>query len=537
MDMRITHLLAIVLSLFFVTKLSAQWEWERATFSNLDFGYELDGIITLDNDAKNDWIISVEVQADGKTLLLGGSRDTTAEYVLNHILIRIDIDGSLDKDFGQDGKVHLPSDYFSPRTYLKDIDALTLQADGKIVIVGGIGAHPHTSKGTMLLRYTSDGRLDNSFGEEGILLLDSQTNNSCYTICQQADGKLVIAGTSGSFNHEDFFLVRLTADGQIDRTFGNLGYVHTDLGKNESTSKVLYQRDGKLLIIGFAHEDYEKSDFAIARYLPNGTLDESFGNKGKIITKIGSGGAAWATDAILQKDGKILVAGYAEGAYQSDYAMVRYHVDGQLDKSFGNKGKVIKSISPLGDRGASIVIQEDDKIILAGNSEEWASHITLVRFHSDGRLDYSFGDRGKQMPYFGVHGSTVNTIQLRDNKILLAGNVRLATEQTHDFLLIRVLSDFNVGTIDFALNTKEVLVYPNPIEQTATLEYTLDQTEALTIELVDLYGRILATYQQNKRQAKGTYQQQIDLPTQLPTGVYLLRIHSTNGQMSIKIRK
>ena len=88
----------------------------------------------------------------------------------------------------------------------------------------------------------------------------------------------------------------------------------------------------------------------------------------------------------LQKDGKIILIGSAKAAYQSDYAMVRYHTDGRIDKSFGNKGKVLTNVSKYGDVGTSIANQPDGKILLAGNSKEWASHITLLRYDANGKL-------------------------------------------------------------------------------------------------------------------------------------------------------
>lgn len=80
-------------------------------------------------------------------------------------------------------------------------------------------------------------------------------------------------------------------------------------------------------------------------------------------------------------------------------------------------------------------------------------------------------------------------------------------------------------------------VYPNPIKNTTTLAYTLENEEILTIQLRNLQGRILKTYLQNKPQPAGTYQQQIDLSTYLPTGVYILNLISPNGQVAVKVFK
>lgn len=150
------------------------------------------------------------------------------------------------------------------------------------------------------------------------------------------------------------------------------GYVRTDFGREDAPVKIIGQPDGKLLVLGETGDSYlQKGDFALVRYLPDGTLDETFGNAGKVITVIGRGKRARASSGVLQKDGKTILVGSAQGAaYQPDYAMVRYHPDGRIDKTFGNKGKVITNVSRFGDYGMSIVIQPDEKILLAGNSKD-----------------------------------------------------------------------------------------------------------------------------------------------------------------------
>jgi len=496
--MQINHLLTTILLFLFTINLTAQWEWENAEFSNLNLGYPLDGFLTLDNTEHNDYLIDMMVQPDGKTLIFGSSQNTST-FSNHYVLARFDINGVLDASFGKEGMIHLPNEYNYNYNFSGNGGKFILQPTGKILIIGGTGEQLYDDNDILMLRYTSDGNLDSTFGEGGKIIFVTETPENAYTVYQQLDEKIVLAGSSDHYDVSDFFLFRCLSTGVIDTTFGENGYVRTDFGKRDIPAKIIGQPDGKLLVLGKTEDIYlQKSDFVLARYLSDGTLDETFGNKGKVITTIGVGKQAIVRSGLLQRDGKIILVGSAQGLYQPDYAMVRYHADGQLDESFGSKGKVITSVSQLDDIGESVVIQADEKILLAGTSREWASHLTLVRYNSNGQLDYSFGDKGKQRPYFSVHGSFVKKMYLQDDKVILAGDLRLESRPNHDFLIIRFLSDLNVGTINFTLNTNKALVYPNPIKHTAILEYTLENIENLTIQLVDVNNQ--STYQHTYQQ-------------------------------------
>ena len=529
--MQSIRLLTIFLLVFFINHLSAQWEWQNAAFSNLDLGYELNGFITLDNQEKGDGVIQMIVQPDGKTLILGYSSDTS-NINQEHVLIRLNTDGNLDTSFGEAGMVKLPQYYHAAHMY-DGYQGLALQSDNKIVIVGEMGEWQQTDG--IILRYTTNGLLDPSFGNEGITTLITENSISNFKVGIQANDKIIVAASTNS----DLILIRFEKDGFVDTTFGEEGKVIIGFSEKEETpAKILLQKDQKIIVIGRTNiYAGQKGEFALARFLPTGDLDEAFGQEGKVTTVIGYGEEAYPADGALQADGKIIVMGSAMGQYQPDYAMVRYLPNGQLDNTFGNRGKTITNVSPYGDRGSAMLLQPDGKILVVGNSQEWSSHITLIRYNTNGKLDYDFGDRGKQRPYLSLHGSRVASIALQDNKVILAGNLRLESRPNSDFLLIRFLSDFRVGTVNFQTKTNNALVYPNPIQTEATLEYTLENPETLTIQLTDLTGRILKTYLQKEPQKAGDYQQEIDLPNDLPKGFYYIRLVAENGHHVVKVVK
>jgi uncharacterized delta-60 repeat protein len=237
--------------------------------------------------------------------------------------------GDLDLSFGSNGKV---------TTHIGRFDsthAPAIQSDGKLVVAGSVGSgFPDFG----LVRYNSDGSLDTSFGNGGIVTTDiTNYRNSAYALAIQSDGKLVVGGLA-QFNGgtPDIGLVRYNSDGSLDATFGNGGKVMTDFGEHDQANEIAIQSDDKLVVAG-----YINGTGALVRYHADGTLDATFGSGGKVMTDI-------STEAfIIQSDGKLVIGGSAQstpgGNY--DFGLVRYHADGTLDTTFGSGGKVITNFS------------------------------------------------------------------------------------------------------------------------------------------------------------------------------------------------
>lgn|SRR5436190_3988248 len=372
---------------------------------------------------------------DGKLVVAGvsGSSTTGSEY--DWALARYTTRGRLDPGFGVKGRVLT---HFREGGYAR---AVAIQADGKPVLAGFLFG-PGEGWVFALARYNQRGRLDRGFGRRGLVLthFGSRSNSSfASALTIQPDSKVVAVGTSG-IRHLSFVLARYTARGRLDPSFGRGGKVLTTFGAggNADASAVALQPDGKIVVTGTDLMG-GKSDFALARYNADGTLDQSFGNGGRVVTKVGDEDHAFGI--VVQPDGKVVIAGSAAAGTDAesgrgDLTLVRYTVDGKLDGSFGTAGKL------RADAGVpeALAIQPDRKLVTAGvravpNHREDPREFALARCSENGSLDPSFGRGGKLLTDFHAGARAVGVVVGANGKIVAAGTVR-----AEDFALARYTS-------------------------------------------------------------------------------------------------
>ena len=155
----------------------------------------------------------------------------------------------------------------------------------------------------------------------------------------QADGKIVVAGEAEGVITSDFALARYNADGSLDTTFDGDGWLTTDIAFGDDyASAMLLQADGKIVVAGYSYNS--GYNFALARYNPNGSLDTTFDGDGKLTTDF-SAGTDYASDVALQADGKIVLSGSSSATGNTDFALARYNSNGSLDTTFSGDGKLV----------------------------------------------------------------------------------------------------------------------------------------------------------------------------------------------------
>jgi uncharacterized delta-60 repeat protein len=308
-------------SLFAVARLNSD--------GSLDTSFGSAGTRTIAIGTVYDYASSIALQSDGKIVLAGQSNtDSGSDFAA----VRLNSDGSLDTSFDGDGKQTI---------HFAGVSAgaadLALQPDGKFVLAGQTSSFQGGQHGGFAVaRLNGDGSLDTAFGAGGERTIDF--DNSPYSFASglalQSDGRIVVAGQAfigQNFSKSDFALARLNGDGSLDTSFAAGGKQTIDFGSfDDYAVGVAVQADGRIVAAGATSQGTGGSDFAVARLNNDGSLDDSFGSGGTVITDF-STGAADASGLALQPDGKIVVAGEASSqATGYDFTLVRYLGDPQV---------------------------------------------------------------------------------------------------------------------------------------------------------------------------------------------------------------
>jgi uncharacterized delta-60 repeat protein len=414
----------------------------RAAMGDLDPSFGSGGKISTDFFGGGDGVLAIATQPDGKILAAGFAFNSATGF--DFALTRYNSNGSLDASFGSGGKV--TTDFFGFRGN-ESAEGIALQPDGKIVLAGDLGLGGFSFA---LARYNSDGSLDTNFGGGGKVITPfGGTTEGAHAITIQRDGKIVAVGaTVTASGNLGFALVRYNSDGSLDNSFGSSGKVTTDFsGVGEAgANAVAIQSDGKIVAAGSALQDFDLTtfDFALARYNRDGSLDVSFGSGGKVTTDF-FGARDEARAIALQSGGKLVLAGSARNSTSFDFALARYNGNGSLDASFGSGGKTTTDFSGSGgsDGANAIAIQSNGRILAAGFAFNGTTDFdfALTRYDSNGSLDASFGSGGKVTTDFFGNLDQANAIAIQsDGKIVLAG-FALNSETTFDFALARYDGD------------------------------------------------------------------------------------------------
>jgi uncharacterized delta-60 repeat protein len=406
------------------------------------------------------------IQADGKTVVVGYSNSDFA-------LVRYNADGSLDNSFGSGGKVTTDFGGSSDQAF-----GVAVDADGKIVVAGYSYQGNAQQYDFAVARYNTDGSLDATFGTDGKATVDFDGDYDWgQDVAIQADGKIVLAGyVRDSSGYYDFGLSRLNTDGTLDTSFGGDGTVTTDFaGNNDSAYAVAIDGDGKIVVAGDSRTGYYY-DFAAARYNPDGSLDTSFDVDGKVTTDF-DGSADRAFDVAIASDGNVVLAGSSyQGPTYTDFALVRYLSDGSLDPSFDGDGRVTTDFTNNTDQAYSVAIASDDSIVVAGIAYQAPYEIAVARYQTNGALDTSFSGDGKVI--VNAVASSINEQAYgvtfdQDGKIVVAGYAAEAG-QTYDFVVVRLDTG---GTLDATFDGDGIVI--TDIEH-ETYEYAQDMVAMQT---------------------------------------------------------
>ena len=312
------------------------------------------------------------------------------------------------------------------------------------------------------------GELDLTFNVNGWSFTQfSHPNTFFQDLAVQRDGKTVVAGYAYNGTDYDIALVRLDLDGRLDLSFDGDGKLITNIDNgNDAGKAVAIQPDGKIVVAGTTTNNIA-FDFAVVRYNTDGSLDTSFDDDGIVKTRVGFFYSS-AFDVAIQNDGKIVVAGDAF-ADEKDLAVVRYQKDGKLDPTFGNGGGVLTSVTfGSNELATSVAVQNDGKIVACGVAyPASALQMRSPSFDSFSFLLVRYKTDGTLDPTFGGGDGIVNTTFDREeatghNISVLADGKLLASGGIGQFSVSSMLAQFNSdGKPDSSFGTDGLRLFQN----------------------------------------------------------------------------
>jgi uncharacterized delta-60 repeat protein len=384
----------------------------------------------------NDVISAIEQKKNGKTIVAGTTYTSNGES-RSFAIAQYNLDGSLDNDFGAFGKL---------TTVVSPFDAsatsLAIQSDGKIIAAGYQFGFNNSNYDFLVIRYNSDGSLDTSFDGDSFMIgypgngkvvtsigpSNGISRDQAFAVSLQTDEKIVVAGFTFNGLVLDWALARYNTDGSLDNTFDGDGKLITDLGSaDDVATSITIQSDNKIIVAGRYATNYGLygaiSDFALARYNTNGSLDNTFDSDGKLTTAFSVGSNDKIDDVKVQQNGKIVVSGFSN----TNLALARYNTNGSLDNTFDSDGKLITSLNASLYYGSiTLSLQRDEKIVASGGD-------TLARYNPNGSLDTTFGSSGLVNIPSGI--GILDSIIQSDGKIVLGGT--FPNSYQTDFAVLR----------------------------------------------------------------------------------------------------
>lgn len=287
------------------------------------------------------------------------------------------------------------------------------------------------------------------------------------------------------------------------------------------------QKDGKIVLAGNVMGP-AISRIGVARFKSDGSFDSSFSSDGTTSLTVWGINDELASDVVIQSDGKIILSAYS---YLRGFYVIRFNSDGDLDNTFVLNGISIIKFNDQYQSASSMSIQIDGKIIIGGIAEKLFDssgyNFALARLTTDGSIDNSF-----KFEYNIGADDMANSILVQpDGKIITAGTTN------NKLALVRFMGGDILNIENLKISENDISIYPNPLKSYTTFEYTLQKEEIISINLLDIQGRIVKKFICNEKQFPGKYKRTLTMPENLPEGNYLVNISSPNGQMSFKVIK
>lgn len=292
-----------------------------------------------------------------------------------------------------------------------------------------------------------DGTLDATFGTGGKVIANiGGAADRSNAMIIQPDGKILMAGTTTQGITTLFAVARFMPNGTLDNSFGTNGIVVTDTASSDGLVSMNLQSDNKIIIASSKNQG-----FLLLRLTASGKIDSAFGTNGRDYSGIIA--ASTICNAIAVQSNDYIVAAGNTGC---DIALVRFKPNGGKDSSFGTNGVKVYDAGGC-DRANAILIQPGNKIVVAGGVQEGANgHFLVARFNTNGAEDATFGTAGKTTIDIRNYNEAYSCALQPDGKIVLGGQAKFITQSS--FGITRVNENGKVDS-SFATDGKTFVAF------------------------------------------------------------------------------
>lgn len=471
----------------------------------------------------HDNLQEVIVQSDGK--VLSGGTAINPAFSGQLLLMRQLQNGQPDTAFNDSGMV-----VFNQYTesYAYDL----AERDDQKLLVAGACADLSFSFSMLVIRLFPDGTPDPAFGTNGFVEINLSTGDDfAYGMQEQPDHKILLAGTTiDSLFRNQPVVVRLNEDGTLDSTFGTNGVAYLpiiDLDNRLNSISLL--KDGRILVSGHYGKPLTTSgqfdfDLLIARLLPDGSFDTTFGINGMVIDTVSTDYVDDLFGMDTTSDNSIVVSGYTTNPdFSFDLIALKYDSTGVRDSSFGNNG-LFRFDNDIQDVGYDLQVQPDGKIVLAGTSGGFFftdRDFLLMRLNMDGSPDTSLGGTGYTLTTILNDFDEANGMAIQsDGRILLAGKTFNGAD--NDVAVARFFGASIVGLSE-SVGEEEMLVYPNPVKSGDLFRISGLKT-VVNVAIYTLQGEVVFN---------GKSSGEIKLPNSLSSGFYFLKTDTTTCKIIV----
>lgn len=454
---------------------------------NLDTSFSNDGMLTSPVESSNDDLSIVLVQPDDKLIAVGTKKNyaTNGELFSDIILSKYNANGSLEPSFGNEGKV---TSSFGQN--LNRIIGAIVQPDGSIVLANSYTTFLDSTQHSELIKYHNNGNIDTNFGSNGKL-----STNPLVGLISQADGKIIfLEVTTNNQNNTVFTVKRYHNNGTADASFNtdggldlieNLNVLSNTIGKN-----IAIQNDGKIVLCFTAPNQNNISGIKVIRLNADGSIDSSFSTPA-------ADDFTYADAVFIKPDNKIVVTG-SDFTY---FKTFQYHPDGSIDTAYGTNGILSSTLDTNYRTIKDVFFQPDGKFIVAlskyADPLENYDFVTR-RFNTDGTNDYDFGLNSEGQittAFYNTYDEIASIVLQSDNKIILAGTTRGLVNR--DFAMTRITNNI-LSINDLNYNLRNIILYPNPTFSYLNIAFPKNIDATInTLKINDIVGKEVYKLNQN----------------------------------------